>query len=153
VPAEQRSNALRRGDDPHEVLEGWGRLTAEVSPRASPLLVLLRTAAQSDPQEAALHEELDQARLSRMADNARFLTEVADLRPGIGTREARDVLWLCSAPEMYELLLVKRRWTRVKFSRFLTDNGRRAALTPTVQGAVAPRKAGICGDTWMRRNQ
>lgn len=121
VPAEQRSNALRHGGDPHEVLEGWGRLAAEVSPRVSPLLLLLRTAALSDPDAAALYDELDEARLARMADNARFLAETPHLRPGVSIRHARDVLWLCSSPELYELLIVKRRWTRAKFSRFLTD--------------------------------
>lgn len=128
VPAEERSNALRRGDDPREVLEGWGRLTAEVSPRVSPLLLLLRTAAQIDPEAAALYEELDQARLARMADNARFLAEAPHLRPGVSGRDARDVLWLCSSPELYELLIVKRRWTRAKFSRFLADTMASALL-------------------------
>src|SRR5690349_3168937 len=33
VPAETRSNALRSGADPRQVMEGWGRLTAEVAPR------------------------------------------------------------------------------------------------------------------------
>src|SRR3954464_7749522 len=41
VPAEQRSDALRSSADGRAVLEGWGRLTAEVSPRISPLLLLL----------------------------------------------------------------------------------------------------------------
>src|SRR4051794_10731865 len=49
-PAEERSNALRLRDDPREIIAGWGRLTAEVSPRVSPLLLLLRTAAQSDAE-------------------------------------------------------------------------------------------------------
>jgi hypothetical protein len=75
-----------------------------------------------------LYEELDQGRLARMADNARFLAEALHLRPGVSARDARDVLWLCSSPELYELLIVKRRWTRAKFSRFLTDTMASALL-------------------------
>src|SRR6187397_1953102 len=41
VPAERRSDALRSIEDPHAVVAGWGALTAEVSPRVSPLLLLL----------------------------------------------------------------------------------------------------------------
>ena len=121
VPAETRSNALRSGADPRHVMEGWGRLTAEVSPRISPLVLLLRTAAQSDAEAAALYDEIDNARLKRMADNARFLVDAGHLRAGLTVRDARDVLWLCSAPELYELCILRRRWPLSKFSRFITD--------------------------------
>src|SRR6476619_4223558 len=53
VPAEDRSDALRADDDPRAVIEGWGALTTEVSPRISPLLLLLRTAAEADRDAAA----------------------------------------------------------------------------------------------------
>ena len=121
VPAEERSNALRSGSDPRAVIEGWGRLTAEVAPRISPLLLLLRTAAQTDPEAASLYDELDRARLARMADNARHLAKAGHLRDGVTAQDARDVLWLCSSPELYELLIVRRRWSLAKYSRFVTD--------------------------------
>jgi AcrR family transcriptional regulator len=122
VPAEERSNALRSEDDPRQVIDGWGRLAAEVSPRVSPLLLLLRTAAQADPEAAGLYAELDRARLARMGDNARYLAKGGHLREGITARDARDVLWLCSSPELYDLLITQRRWTLAKFSRFVTDS-------------------------------
>jgi AcrR family transcriptional regulator len=121
TPAEQRSNALRSGADPREVIAGWSRLTAEVSPRISPLLLLLRAAAQGDPDVAALYRELDAARLARMADNARFLADAGHLRDGVTARDARDVLWMSSSPELYDLLIVRRRWSLTKFSRFVAD--------------------------------
>ena len=121
VPAEERSNALRADVDPRRLIEGWGRLREEVSPRISPLLLLLRTAADADPDAAALHEELDQARLDRMADNARFLARAGHLRAGVTARDARDVLWLSSAPELYDLLVTRRGWSVAKYSRFATD--------------------------------
>lgn len=121
VAAEERSNALRSVDDPRQVIEGWGRLAAEVSPRVSPLLLLLRTAAQADPEAAGLYAELDQARLARMADNARYLAAAGHLRAGVTARDARDVLWLSTSPELYDLLITQRQWSLAKFSRFLTD--------------------------------
>jgi AcrR family transcriptional regulator len=121
IPAEQRSDALRVADDPRTVIEGWGALVAEVSPRVSPLLLLLRAAAESDPDAAALYTELDQARLDRMADNARHLTRRGHLRPGITVSQARDVLWLCSSPELYELLVQRRGWTPRQLGAFTVD--------------------------------
>jgi AcrR family transcriptional regulator len=121
VPAEQRSNALRSGSDARDVIEGWGRLRAEVSPRISPLLLLLRDAARADVEAAALSEELDQHRLARMGNNARYLAKAGHLRAGCTRREARDVLWLSSAPELFELLVIRRGWSVTRYSRFATD--------------------------------
>lgn len=128
TPAEERSNALRSNDDPQQVLAGWGRLTVEVSPRISPLLLLLRTAAHTDPEAAALRDHLERRRLARMADNARYLANAGHLRAGVSTPDARDVLWLCSSPELYELLITRRRWTLTRYARFLTDTMRAALL-------------------------
>ena len=128
VPAEERSNALRSATDPRAVIEGWGKLTAEVSPRVAPLLLLLGAAAQADPEAAALHDELDRARLARMADNARYQHRAGHLRPGVTARDAADVLWLCSSPELYELLIRRRGWSVAKYSRFVADTMIKALL-------------------------
>jgi AcrR family transcriptional regulator len=121
IPAEERSNALRSSAPPHVVIEDWGRLVAEVSPRIAPLLLVLRDAAGSDDEAAFLVDELEQARLSRMADNARFLAKAGGLRPGVSVNDARDVLWACSSPELYDLLVNRRRWSVAKYSRFVTN--------------------------------
>jgi AcrR family transcriptional regulator len=121
VPAEERSNALRSAPDPRQVIEGWGRLTAEVAPRIAPLLLLLSDAAQADPEAAALHDELDQARLARMAENAGALAAAGHLRPGVTKRDARDVMWLCSSPELYDMLIRRRGWPLARYRRFVTD--------------------------------
>src|SRR6476661_5684328 len=52
--AEERSNALRSLADPHQLIAGWGELTAEVAPRIAPLLLVLRDAAGTDREAAAL---------------------------------------------------------------------------------------------------
>lgn len=121
VPAEERSDDLRRDPDPRTVVAGWGRLTAEVAPRVAPILLLLRDAATGDRVAAELHAELDRDRLGRMAQNARFLSGGGHLRPGVSERDARDVLWLYSSPELFELLVRQRRWSVARYSRFVGD--------------------------------
>ena len=121
IPAEARSNALRSTGDARAVIVGWGALVTEVSPRISPLLLLLRTAGDTDEDAAALYEELDGARLRRMAENARFLLDGGHLRKGVTLAAARDVLWLCSSPELYELLVVRRGWSRRRLGAFVVD--------------------------------
>lgn len=121
VPAMTRSDALRSATDAHALIDGWGELAAEVSPQISPLLLLLRKAGETDRDAAILHTELDDARLSRMADNARYLAESMHLRAGITTDTVRDVLWLCTSPELYELLVLRRGWSTATFGEFVAD--------------------------------
>lgn len=128
VPAEERSNALRSLSDPVQVIEGWGRLAAEVAPRVAPLLLLLGDAARVDPEAGALAEELDQSRLTRMAENARYLAFAGHLRPGVTASAARDVLWLCSSPELFDLLVNRRGWTLDQFRHFVADTMTKALL-------------------------
>lgn len=122
VPAERRSDDLQAAErDPRRVIEGWGHLIAEVAPRIAPILLLVRAAAATDPDAADLAAELDSNRLDRMAHNARALARSGRLRPGLTRRDVRDVLWLYSAPELYELLVRRRRWSHARLARFVTD--------------------------------
>ena len=117
VPAQERSNALRSSTSAQEVAEGWGRLAVEVSSRGSPLFLVLRNAAVTDPEAAALYADFERQRLDRMHDNARFLRDAGLLREGVSVQEARDVMWMSVAPEVYELLVVRRGWSKARFGR------------------------------------
>ncbi len=128
VPAHDRSDALRIDADARTVIDGWAALLAEVSPRVSPLLLLLAAAAQTDREAAALLDEQETARLTRMTGNARFLAEAGHLRNDVTVEEARDVLWLCSSPELYELLVTRRQWTPQRFGQFAAQTMASALL-------------------------
>jgi AcrR family transcriptional regulator len=121
VPAEARSNALQAHDDPRVIIAGWGRLVEEVSPRVSPVLLLVRDAAATDPEVEALRDELDTDRLRRMRDNARRLHGTGRLRTGISVAHTADVLWTYSSPDLYELLVLRRGWTIRRYARFVAD--------------------------------
>lgn len=121
VHAHDRSDALRHTRDARALLAGWGALLAEVSPRFSPLLLLLRSAAETDHDAAKLLAELDQDRLERMTENATFLSDAGFLRHGVSVEAARDVLWFCSSAEFYELLVVRRRWSPDQMGHLATQ--------------------------------
>ena len=121
VHAEERSNALRSAKDPRDVIEGWGRLASEVSPRISPLLLWLREAGRLDVVAAALYGELDAKRLKRMGDNATSLADSGHLRPGVTKRDARDIMWFLTAPDTYDLLVNQRRWSIGKYSSWMAE--------------------------------
>jgi AcrR family transcriptional regulator len=122
VPAEERSDALHDGDqDPRTIVKAWGALTAEVAPRVAPILLLIRSAAATDAEAVVLLEEMDADRLRRMTGNARRLRDAGHLRRGVTLARAADVLWTYSAPELYELLVLRRGWHPNRYGRFVAD--------------------------------
>jgi AcrR family transcriptional regulator len=122
VAAERRSDELQMTEpDPRMIIRGWGAFTAEIAPRATPLLLLIRAAADSDPEARALLEELDAERLERMRANARRLRDNGHLPAGVTLDAAADVLWTYSSPELCELLVLRRGWSPQRYGDFIAD--------------------------------
>jgi AcrR family transcriptional regulator len=120
--AERRSNVLQREErNPRRVIEGWGQLTIEVAPKVMPILQLVAAGAATDAEMERLRQELDLARLTRMRQNARRLARTNHLREGLKPSEAADVLWACSSPELYDLLVRRRGWALARYARFIVD--------------------------------
>jgi len=120
--AEARSDRLREtATDPRALVEGWGALLAEVSPRVSPIVLLLRDVADADPSAAELFAEVEADRLTRMAENAAALDRRGGLRPGVTRAAARDLLWTYTAPDLFDLLVRRRGWSVRRYARFVTD--------------------------------
>ncbi len=135
VPAETRSDELqRREPDPRAIIRGWGELTAEVAPRIAPILLLLRAAA-AEPEMGLLQADIEARRLARMTRNAQAL--VGHLRAGITVEQAADVLWTCSSPELYELLILKRGWPPEQYGNFVADAIAGALLPPDQRAHAA----------------
>jgi hypothetical protein len=58
-------------------------------------------------------------RLRRMDDNAARLHDRPGLRPRIRRAEIRDVMFTYSSPELYDVLVVHRRWSLRRYTDFV----------------------------------
>jgi AcrR family transcriptional regulator len=122
VPAPERSDLLSSTEtDPVRVLRGWGMFTTEVAPELAPVLLLVRGAAATDPEMAALLAEAEAQHRSRMRHNARRLQRRGWLRPGIGLTRATDILCAYSSAELYEQLVIKSGWPVKRYGEFIGD--------------------------------
>ncbi len=122
VPAPQRSDQMQRGEhDPRTVVHRWGMFSTEVAPLVAPVHLLIREAAATDPDMAALLADSNRARRERMRHNAQTLAERGDLRAGLTVPDATDVLWTYSSPELYELLVLHCGWDLTRYGQFLGD--------------------------------
>jgi AcrR family transcriptional regulator len=123
VPVLQRPalSRVRAERDPRRKLRRYGEFVAEVSPRHVPVQLLARAAAATDPEAAGVWHQLQAERLAGMAQFARALHGEGHLRDGVPVEEARDLLWTCNSPEVYELLVLQRGWTPERYGRWVAE--------------------------------
>jgi AcrR family transcriptional regulator len=139
VPAPERSDLMSSTEtDPERVLRGWGRFTTELAPEGAPVMLLVRGAAATDPDMAALFAEAEAQRRTRMRHNARLLQRRGWLRPGIGLAQATDILWTYSSAELYDLLVLKSGWPVKRYGEFI-GNALVAALLSRERSTSHPR--------------
>jgi AcrR family transcriptional regulator len=154
VPAEQRSDAMQAAEtDPATMLRGLGTLTTEVAPRIAPLLLLLSTAAESDPALAELRADLEAARLTRMTQVARTLAAKTHLRAGRAVDKAADIMWAYSAPELYRLLVLTRGWSPERYGQFVGESLVDALLDRDNRGSAEPAARSLLSSETMRAEQ
>jgi AcrR family transcriptional regulator len=122
VPAEQRSEEVQaRETDPRKLISRWGVFVTEIAPLGAPIMLLVRDAAGSHPELKPLLEEVHANRFRRMTDNARRFAAAGHLRPGMTVTDAANVMWTYTAPELYELLVLRRGMPLKTFGRFVAD--------------------------------
>jgi hypothetical protein len=81
----------------------------------------MRDVATTEPDGKTLLDEMDADRLRRMTDNARRLRAAGHLRADVTLAHAADIMWTYSAPELYELLVLRRNWSPKRYGRFIAD--------------------------------
>jgi AcrR family transcriptional regulator len=120
VPAPDRSDAMSaREPDADLMLGHWAELSKEVAPRVSPIMLLVRSAAVSDPQMAALQQQMAAQRRERMTHNAARLLATGEVRPQLTHDQVRDVLYTYTAPELFEIVVLEGGWTLQQYAEFL----------------------------------
>ena len=123
VPLQQREMVARIQAEPdgRKKLEIYGAAYAERAQRAVPVQLLVRDAAASDAGARAVLDQLNQERLTGMTAFSHHLHEAKVLRKGVRAADALDILWLFTAPEVYERLVIERGWTTRRFGTWITQ--------------------------------
>jgi hypothetical protein len=56
-----------------------------------------------------------------MTDNARRIHHVGHPRPGLSVAAGADIRWTYSAPDLYELLVIRRAMLLAGYGQFVAD--------------------------------
>lgn len=123
IPFQQRETVARIRVEPdgRKKLEIYSNDYAERAEHAVPVQLLVRDAAASDPSARGVLDQLNEERLSGMTAFGEHLHESKVLRKGVRAADALDVLWLFTAPETYERLVIERGWTTRRFGRWIAQ--------------------------------
>jgi AcrR family transcriptional regulator len=121
VPVWRRSeaDAIRAEPDVRRKILLYTRGLAERQQRSAKVQLLIRDGGHTDQTLAALWRQLLAERLTGMTMLGRHLIESGQLREGIELDEVRDVLWTCTAVELYELLVAERGWPLDRYADWI----------------------------------
>src|SRR4051812_34549332 len=131
VPAPERSDAMSlRETDADAILRHWATLSMEVAPGVSPVMLLVRSSAATDPQMRELWDQMAVQRRDRMAHNAARLLGTGQVRAELSRDDVRDVLYTYTSPELYEILVLDAAWGLQAYADFIHRGLRGQLLDP-----------------------
>jgi AcrR family transcriptional regulator len=128
IPAEQRDyvRAVQAAPDAQTKIALYATAVTAIAPRLALVLAIIQQAAHTEPELAALWDEIAERRAANMR---RFVADLATVTPlRIDPSEAADIVWATNAAELYQLLVGQRGWSPQRYERFLTDTWRRLLL-------------------------
>ena len=117
--------------NPRTKVAGFVAIAAQVNSRTAAIYRILVSAAASDPDAAALLDELTRQRQEGQGGLARSLARAGALRPKLRERDAGDIIHALMSPEVYRLLVVDRGWPPERYEKWLTETLVDQLLAPT----------------------
>lgn len=113
--------SLLADPDPATQLAGFVHVAAQINQRTAAIYRILVSAAASDPDAAALLDELTVQRQEGQGRISRSLARTKALAPGLRQRDAADIMHALVSPEVYGLLVVDRGWPIARYESWLTQ--------------------------------
>jgi TetR/AcrR family transcriptional regulator, regulator of autoinduction and epiphytic fitness len=124
--------------DPYRQVELYARFATGASSRVARLWVVLRGAAEVDPEAAELYERWERERHQAMVDGpVPNFERKGVLRSGLDPGEAADILWLLVDPATYDRLVNRSGWSQQRFADWLHETMLSQILAPRRRRATA----------------
>ena len=107
--------------DPERQLRRLARASRLVKLRAAALMEVIRSAAPTDPDIAALWSRIQSDFYDIQRPVVAMLAERNALRPGLDVDGATDILWTLNHPDVWHLLVGERGWTPERYEEWFGD--------------------------------
>jgi AcrR family transcriptional regulator len=119
---------VRREPDPRGKMALFSRDIRQIMERVSPLFEIMRTAARSEPDIAALLEQTLAQRMEGMRQFVEMLAGGKALREGLTPQAAAETVFTITSPEVFRLLTVDRGWVPARYEGWLSETLARLLL-------------------------
>jgi AcrR family transcriptional regulator len=107
--------------DPERQLRLNARNSLVVKTRAGAILEVIRDAASSDPEIAALWGRIQTEFHANQRGIVQSIADKHALAAGLDVATASDILWALNHPTLYSLLAGEPNWTTKRYERWLAD--------------------------------
>jgi AcrR family transcriptional regulator len=124
IPLLQRAGpqAVLKQNDPVQLLQLFAQDIAGILERVAPVFEIIRMAAKREPEIDDLLNELLEQRLRNFTVVSKHLMSLGSLREGIDESLAAETIWVITSPEVYNLLITDRGWTKEHYVDWLSDS-------------------------------
>ncbi len=120
VPEQDGPRALAAITDQHEQLRLFAADIVLRLERAAPIVAIVSGASRSEPELADLLAQLHAVRLKNLAVLVDALAANAPLR--LPADQAVETVWALTSPELHQLLVRVRGWTRHRYTHWLAES-------------------------------
>lgn len=107
--------------DPERQLRLNARNSRAAKMRIGPVLDVIRTAANTDPDMEKLWGRIQTEFHANQRAIVKSLDDKKALRPGLDVDRATDILWTLNHPDVWQLLVRQRGWTPEEYERWFGD--------------------------------
>jgi AcrR family transcriptional regulator len=119
---------VRRERNQHLQIQMFAHGIREIMERVGPVLGIMRMAAETEPDIAAMLHGILQERLQAMTQFVRWLAVNGPLRNGMSIEDAAELTWTLTSAEVHHLLTVDRGWPGDRYEAWLRDTLTRLLL-------------------------
>lgn len=123
--------AVRQESDQRRQIQRFAHDMRAIMERMSPLFEVMRMAAKTEPDIAALRERLLEERLQGMRQFVAWLATNGPLWQGIAASDVAETVWALSSAEIHQLLRGDREWSSERYEQWLSSILTRLLLPST----------------------
>jgi AcrR family transcriptional regulator len=127
---DERPRAIRAETNQARQIELWATYLAEILQRVSPLMAVVRTGSDAEPEMGDLYRALHEGRRANLGQMAQSIFNQGPLRNEMSAKSATDILWQLASPEMFNLLTVVGGYSTDRYGEWLAEMLKAALLKP-----------------------
>lgn len=130
VPLLERPDiqANLQSTDPRAMIRRFAQDMFNIMTRMSPIFLLMRTTAKSDPEIAAMLDRVYHDRMGGMGMFVNRLRQIASVRGDQMPNQVTATVWAVSSAEVFDLLVRVQGWSEEQYVNWLSDTLERLVL-------------------------